>query len=350
MARLRRRSATRASDDASERLRACWLYYQQGLTQKDVADRLGVSRGTIVKLLEEAKARGEVRIFIGEGERRCLALAAELEAKFGLDEAIVAPAGEGPAAIAGAVGLALGQFLSEAVADAMTIGVGWGRTLTASLSSILPARRRGVKIVSLVGGLVAARGANPLEFAWRLAAEFDAECYAFVAPVLVDTPETKRLLDEESGLAQIFRLARQLDVAVLGVGDVARFSGGQAATLVSPHELDELLALGAVADVLCNFLDRDGFSVAHPVNARVMSASLDDVRRAKHVVLASGGANRAMAIRAAMRRVGCNTLVTDESAARALVEIADGPLLPATRGEEPVPGRSPGDGGREPAG
>ncbi len=53
-----------------------------------------------------------------------------------LDEAFVVPAPERTDAggIAKAVGLALGQFLTEVVADDMTIGVGWGRTMTASLS------------------------------------------------------------------------------------------------------------------------------------------------------------------------------------------------------------------------
>ncbi|MEP0323573.1 MAG: sugar-binding transcriptional regulator, partial [Bauldia litoralis] len=40
--------------------------------------------------------------------------------------------------------------------------------------------------------------------------------------------------------------------------------------------------------------------------------------------VAGGGAARATAIRAAIRRVGCNTLVTDEGAARALLEGAGG--------------------------
>jgi DNA-binding transcriptional regulator LsrR (DeoR family) len=50
-----------------------------------------------------------------------------------------------------------------------------------------------------------------------------------------------------------------------------------------------------------------------------MSVDLEDLKKASHVVLACGGAHRAAAIRAAIRRVGCNTLVTDEGAARALL-------------------------------
>jgi DNA-binding transcriptional regulator LsrR (DeoR family) len=55
---------------------------------------------------------------------------------------------------------------------------------------------------------------------------------------------------------------------------------------------------------------------------RVVSVGLDTVARARHIVLASGGAHRARAIRATMLRTGCHTLVTDEAAAKILMELA----------------------------
>ncbi|MFN7093657.1 MAG: sugar-binding domain-containing protein, partial [Allorhizobium sp.] len=71
-----------------------------------------------------------------------------------------------------------------------------------------------------------------------------------------------------------------------------------------------------------NFLDAEGRSVRHSINERVMSVDLDTLKTAKHIVLSSGGAHRALAIRATIRRIGCNTLITDESAARELVALA----------------------------
>jgi DNA-binding transcriptional regulator LsrR (DeoR family) len=320
MARLRR-TANRgaASEDGSERLRAAWLYYNHGLTQQEVAARLGISRGTAIKLLEEAKARGEVQFWISEGERDCVELALRLEDMLHLDEAIVVPEAEDGQRAANAVGLALGKFLSEAVTDGMTIGVGWGRTLMASLASLRPARRDGVKVVSLVGGIVEARGGNPLEYTWRMASQFGSECYLFIAPAFVDSPATKKSLIEKCGLAPLYRLAAALDLAVIGVGDIGARSTGLAAKMLSQAEIDDLIEMGCVGDVLCNFLDATGRSIDHPVNRRVMSVGLEDLAKAGHIVIAAGGARRAPAIRAAIACVGCHTLVTDEGAARALI-------------------------------
>jgi DNA-binding transcriptional regulator LsrR (DeoR family) len=218
--------------------------------------------------------------------------------------------------------LALGKFLSEAIADSMTIGVGWGRTLTASLASFRPARRQNVTVMSLLGGAIETRFANPIDYSWRLASLLGAECYLFPAPLVVDSAETKRRLIEKCGLDRLFAMAQKLDLAVVSVGDIGGKGSSLARHLVTEKELSELTALGCVGDVMCNFLDKNGETIGHPVNDRVMSIDLETLSEAGHVVIACGGAHRAAAISAAIKRIGCNTLVTDESAARAILAMA----------------------------
>jgi DNA-binding transcriptional regulator LsrR (DeoR family) len=72
MVKLRRGARVSLSEAASLRLRAAWLYYNHGLTQKDVAEQLGIGRTTVISLLDEALKRGEVRIWIEEGEASCM--------------------------------------------------------------------------------------------------------------------------------------------------------------------------------------------------------------------------------------------------------------------------------------
>lgn len=324
MARLRRETHTAYSDAASLRLRAAWLYYNQGLTQKDVAERLGISRSTVIRLLDEAMKRSEVQIWISEGIDGCVELSTQLEKAYGLDEALVVPAprDDSATALASAVGLALGQFLSEVVQDDMTIGVGWGRTMTASLSSFRPPRRENCKVVSLLGGIVAVHQTNPIDYTWRFAGQLGAECYMFLAPLLVDSVKTKRALIEQCGLNAIYDLAENLDLAVVSCGDIGPHSTSLSEGFISKAELDRLIAAGCVCDTMFNFLDEEGRSVDQKLNERVMSVDLDTLKKAKHIVLSSGGAHRAVAIRATIRRVGCNTLITDESAARELLRLA----------------------------
>lgn len=324
LARLRRETHTAYSDATSLRLRAAWLYYNQGLTQKDVAERLGISRSTVIRMLDEAMKRSEVQIWISEGVDSCVELAIKLEKAYGLDEAVVVPAprDDDADALAASVGLALGQFLSEVVQDGMTIGVGWGRTMTASLSGFRPPRRENCKVVSLLGGIVAVHQTNPIDYTWRLASQLGAECYMFLAPLLVDSITTKTALIEECGLKTIYDLAENLDLAVVSCGDIGPHSTSLSEGFISKAELDRLIRAGCVCDTMFNFLDEEGRSVDQKLNERVMSVDLDTLKKAKHIVLSSGGAHRALAIRATIRRIGCNTLITDERAAQELLKLA----------------------------
>ena len=50
---------------SSEVARAAWLYYAEELTQSQIADRLGVSRSTVIRLLQKAKQTALVTITLG---------------------------------------------------------------------------------------------------------------------------------------------------------------------------------------------------------------------------------------------------------------------------------------------
>jgi DNA-binding transcriptional regulator LsrR (DeoR family) len=320
MAKLRRNPGAALADDAALRLRAAWLYHGFGLTQSEVADQLGIGRSTVIRLLEEARQRGEVKITIEDRVPDLAELSLSLERRLGLDEAIVVPSPEGGAGTARAVGLALGRLLSEAISDNVTIGVGWGRTLSAALESFSPPRRTGVKVMSLMGGAVETQFANPFEFAWRLASALQAECFLFPAPLVVDSAEMRERLMADRGISRLAELASALDMAVVSAGGLTDSAGSLVQRLITESETEELVARGCVADIMCNFIDAEGRPVDHPLNRRIMSVGIETLKAARHKVLASGGRERAAAILAVVRSIGCNTLVTDEHAARALLK------------------------------
>lgn len=322
MVKLRRNTGAALADDASLRLRAAWLYHGFGRTQTEVAEQLGIGRSTVIRLLEEARQRGEVKITIEDRLPDLAELSIRLEDALGLDEAVVVPSPSDGAGTARAVGLALGRLLSEAVIDGMSIGVGWGRTLNAALESFSPPKRKDVKVMSLMGGAVETQFTNPFEFAWRLATALQAECFLFPAPLVVDSGETRARLMADRGIARLAGLAAKLDLAVVSAGGLAEHSGSLVRQLISEAEAAELLACGCVADIMCNFIDARGKPVAHPLNERIMSVSVETLRAARHKVLASGGRDRAPAILAVVRSIHVNTLVTDEQAARAILELA----------------------------
>ena len=70
---------------------AAWLYYEDQLTQNDIAKKMGVSRATIVNYLQEARQRGVVRILMNSEILTRTEIAHKLAAQYGLDEVLVIP-------------------------------------------------------------------------------------------------------------------------------------------------------------------------------------------------------------------------------------------------------------------
>src|SRR6185295_20303504 len=76
---------------ARNRMRIAWMYYVEGLTQNEIADKLGIGRVTVVRNINEAIRQREVKIWI-EGEvAECLELEAQLKSAFNLRDAVVIP-------------------------------------------------------------------------------------------------------------------------------------------------------------------------------------------------------------------------------------------------------------------
>ena len=85
---------------------ATWLYYEDQLTQNEIAKLLGVSRATIVNYLQEARKRGIVRILMNAEVATRTDISRQLAARFGLEQAMVLPRrdDDGPAAALQALG------------------------------------------------------------------------------------------------------------------------------------------------------------------------------------------------------------------------------------------------------
>ena len=304
---------------ARNRMRIAWMYYVEGLTQNEIADRLGIGRVTVVRNINEAIKQREVKIWIEGDVSECFELEAQLKQVFGFKEAIVVPEPLSPENLTKSIGVAAGMFVSDTLRDDMTVGVGWGATLYESLQTLAPRVLENVQVISLLGGIVQARKFNPAEFAWQFARILAADCYLFQAPAVVDSPETREALIERCGLRDIFRRAERLDLALLSVGAVAPSSTAFRFNLISDEERVSLVKMGAVGDMLFNFYDRDGELVDHPVNSRVMSLPIGQLRTVPTRVIASGGNDKVDCLLGAIKLIDCNVLITNEATARELL-------------------------------
>ena len=314
-------SADLAQDwsEAQIQTRAAWYYYVGGLTQQEIADRLGLTRLRVNKIVGQARADGLVRIEIQMPFASCVALEEKLKVRFALDEVSVVPTVADPDTQQAVIGEAASIVLEPLLKDGIGLGVGWGRTLREAARRMRQHRHPASWVTSLMGGLTRGSGTNTFEVVTEFARLLGAECYYVAAPIYCPSVESRSTLLTHYGLAEVMRRAREANIALLSCGDLSSRSL-LASTHIVSESLDELRAAGAVGDILGTFLDEYGRPVGHPLNQRVMALSPQELKAYPVSILASGGIGKLQVIRGILNARYITRLVTDESVAEGLLQ------------------------------
>ncbi len=310
--------------DTEERFLAqvAWAYHVEGLTQEKVAEKLGATRLRVNKALGDARARGLVRITFNTAFAACAELEAALKARFNLRQAYVAPAPMDARDVQMVVGAALGNLLTEVLADPAIrlFGMSWGNTLNIATRFVGAMERPDLEVISVMGGLTRGSDLNSFEITTRLADLIGAQHSYFTAPLYAGSRESRDTIMELDVFRAVVEKLRSVDAMAMAAGDLSTRSLLMRDGLPSDVTMEELIALGGVGDVLGTVIDADGHPLAHPINERIIGIGFDDLARIPNVILAAGGAQKVAVNRAILSRGVVNTFVTDEASARALLD------------------------------
>ena len=266
-------------------VRAAWLYYVAGFNQEETASRLGLHRTRVNRLLGEARERGLVSITIEHAAARDLELEDLLAQRYGLDICLLTPAigfddpdvppevAEAQALIARrAVGTAAASVLRGRLAEgAVTVGVGWGRTMEQVAQQLSGIRNPAARFVSLMGSLARNSASNPFEVVQAFAARTGGEGHFLPVPFIADTADDHDTLISQRSVAGPLALAQSADLYLISVGELSETSFLRSHGMLSARDLDSLHASGAVCDTLGKFFDRNGRLVDHEMNARTLA-------------------------------------------------------------------------------
>jgi DNA-binding transcriptional regulator LsrR (DeoR family) len=187
-------------------VQASRLYYELGETQNAIADRLGVTRPQVSRLLKRARAEGIVEIRIVDRDTAESPAAADLVARFGLDAVHLAPTLTGPEDLTRRiVGRLAAQVLRASVRDGAIVGIGDGASVAAVADALADAATPvRATVVPLAGGYWST-GADRDPYR-RIADAFGAQPHGLMAPGLLDDAATKRALEAHAGVRAVLDL------------------------------------------------------------------------------------------------------------------------------------------------
>jgi deoxyribonucleoside regulator len=315
-------------EDLRLALRAATLYYLDGLTQAEIAGRLGVSRPTAGRLIARAKANGLVRIEVVVPSALQGSLHAdeerELETRYGLTEAVVTGHGidvgaPGRPAVFASVGRAAAALLTRRLSDDDVLGFTWGPEQVAVATALSPGVASCRTIVQLDGAMSTAAYQTGMELILSRSADaLRAEAIRLPAPLYADA-STVASMRSDSVISRTLDAGRRADTMLFGVGAASTATTLFEGSFLDGRMLDELVALGAVGEIGGRFFDADGNAVVTELASRSVSVPLEDIRNCAKTILISSGAAKHRATLAALRGRLAKLLVCDIDCARWLL-------------------------------
>jgi deoxyribonucleoside regulator len=311
-------------DDVRLLVKVATLYYRSQYSQSQIAERLGLSRQTVGRLLQRASDTGIVHIEIRSPLSTVADLERQLEDTFNLLEAVVvSPSAETDDAIKQALGEVTAAYLTRRLKDGDVLGIVSGSTTLHQCALHLERSKRSSMTVVALTGSAASFGLAQLyadSTVLLIGRTLGAKTVLMPAPAFVDRPEIKATLMSDSNIAGIIDLGRRANIALFGIGTISERS--------SPYQQgffgDDLLAImreeGAVGEICGHAFDLHGAVCSPEISARTIAIELDSLKTKELSIAVAGGAWKADAMLGVLNGRYCNVFITDEGAARALLE------------------------------
>jgi DNA-binding transcriptional regulator LsrR (DeoR family) len=301
------------------------MYYDQGMRQKEITERLSIHQSTVSRLLQRARESNMVRISVAAPAGIFSDVEDAVTQRFGLKEAIVIESRTDDDYLVRDLGSAASFFLQTTVKPDTIIGISsWSRALFAMVETLHSSDcGRGGKVIQILGGFgLAGTQYQATHLAQRLATLVGAEPMLLQAPALVGSAEARRVLMRDISVRQTADHFAKINLALVGIGSMEPskilVSSGN---FFSAEERAQLQQQGAVGDICFRFFDKAGKPVRSPLNNRVMGIDLETLQQVDRVVGIAGGAGKVDAILGALLGRHINVLITDVNTAKKLLEL-----------------------------
>jgi len=305
------------------------MYYEHGLNQPEIAAQLDLSQATISRLLKRAQQEKIVRITVSAPSGIYTDLEEELQQAYQLKAAIVVDCEQADMDddTLNNLGAAAAFYVESTLRRNEVVGVSsWSASMLATIEALRPLPRPlGAQVVQLHGGVgnpSAEAHANRLLN--RLAELLRGEAKFLPAPGVVGSADAVPILLADQFVQETMSLFDSLTLALVGIGALEPSTFiASSGNIFSDDEVQVLRQQGAVGNICLRFYDAAGAPVSTPLNDRVLSMSLEQLRRVRRVVGIAGGRRKLDAIRGALRGNWINVLITDRAMAERLVKEKD---------------------------
>jgi len=293
-------------------VKTAWYYYFENMTQQKIAEVLGISRMRVVKLLEKARKTGVVQFKMREDSTSRMKIEKQLTKQYGLKDTFIVPTNPDAEGANETIARAAAMYIRDRLDENAFINMGYGDTCSRVLINLATMSENPVSCVSLTGGVNYYLPHNDMNL-------FNAKLYLIPAPLIASTKEIAIAMQNEATVVEFSRMAQLSSITVVGIGGMEEEATIVKSSIINKNDVLYLKMQGAVGDLLCHFIDKDGNLVNADIEDRLISTPLNTLKNLDNVIGVSAGSEKVDAIRAVLRGKYLDVLVTDEETALKLL-------------------------------
>ncbi|SFG55974.1 sugar-binding transcriptional regulator [Sporolactobacillus nakayamae] len=316
------------NDDLKKKyIQIAQFYYEQNLTQNEIAQKTGINRTSISRILKKIRDEGIVKITINY-DLNDLSLAEKLEKQFHLKKAIVIPVDPGQPAYVKrtAIGQAASKFLDSILEDNDVIGLSWGSTLATAVEALDPTElHENIFCVPMVGGpagkLESRYHVNTICF--QAAEKLKARSLMIDVPAVVEKPSMKKDWMQTHYYKEVSNMWRNITIAVVGIGSINSTGHSTWRAFYSDSSVDQFKEEHVVGDICSRFFDHYGNEIQTHLADRTLSIPLELLHNTRYTIGVAESAEKIPGILGALNGGHLNVLVTTDETADGLLALTE---------------------------
>ena len=297
------------------------MYYEEGLTQAEIARQRGVSRSLISKILMDAKSDGIVEIIINSENAYTASLERQLEKQFHLKNAIIIDSFNlSHDEIKKMASQQAALYLKSIVEDYRSIGISWGNSLRGLVDHFPFINHPDATVLPLIGGLSDDYfDIQSNQLCYDLARKMRGKAKYLYAPALVSNSVLHEELSSNRAIQSVLEEGRFVELALVGISSLDQETNMRRIGYLSVEDVGELAEKEVVGVINSRFFDKHGTEVDADINQNVLGVSLTDLRNIPLVMTVVYGDRKAEAVKTALENQLINVLVTTDTLAEKIL-------------------------------
>lgn len=300
------------------------MYHLDGKKQSEIAAETRLSVASVNRLIRQGKESGMVEITIKSPWLSAHQLENDLMQVGQLQQVVVAPnVARSEEQSLQMVGSAAAEYLLSRLKDGDVIAITGGKGVSAMVEALHPARKYDVQVVPALGCVQGKHYTDVNHVASEMAARLGGHAWQIHAPLFTDSATERDMLMGISAVDQVLEKARNATLAVIGLGSIhSDNSSYYDLNLAARHASASIETSGARSELLAWLLDAQGQPAPFDANQRLVGLTLPELQRIPFSMAVVAGRDKVDPIHCALRGRWLKGIVTDESTAAGVLEMA----------------------------